>query len=127
MFCSNQKFEITGDYAHKESLRGVLRLLIDSYNFHFAHYKIENGKMYFFSYISDGKGATDIPKADRNVEYLSNLINLYMSSSSWNEGYRFVDCYNGDGSNHEGWRFYIDRYEYYDCLIIEPYYCYYSK
>ena len=131
MFSSNQKLLITGDTDCKEQIENAISLLVNGFDWKPNHYYIgDDGFFHFAStnsqfYVS----VEDIEKEDRNVGYLTKLVELYLESAVYERTLKEMNIPEGyDGSYYSGWRMEVDMSEIgREEIIIKPAKAFYHK
>lgn len=127
MFSSNQIFKVSGD--DDELLKDILKIFIKEFK-RIEGYCICDYGLELHEYAKEND--TIIPEDDRrNLEYIFNIVKLYLSSSHFrklrpiNDSDRVLTY---DGSTHEGWIIELDNKHYTgDKVIIKPYVAFYAK
>lgn len=132
VFCSNQEFLLCGDKRDIRALEKAIDLVCNGFNAQFRYYKIEeDGFLYFYKYLPNKlEGVIEIDKEDMNLEYLLNIVKLYLSSSKYRCTLKYKtinDCLEFDGSSYEGWEIVLDNKTFETKLIIKPFWCFYHK
>lgn len=129
MFSSNQIFSISADCADSKALKETISLILKGFCFSISSYKItDDGKLIFYSFERESDKTYPICKEDVTVEYIVNLVSLYLSSNSYKKAIKdrlFLE--GGDGSIYEGWKCTIDNSTLSEKIVFEPFWCFYHK
>lgn len=131
MFSSNQKLLITGDNDCKEQIENAISLLLNGFDWKPNHYYIsEDGYFHFASTNSQFyPPVEDIEKEDRNVGYLTKLVELYLESAGYERTLKEMNIPEWyDGSYYSGWCMEVDMSEIgSEEIIIKPAKAFYHK
>lgn len=129
MFVSNQELVIVGDNRDDSVLESTVRLLLGGYRFKPKYYNYMNGKLCFYVSPPENKTSHVIDLEDLNVDYIYNLVKLYLSSVQYRIALKstFNEYEGSDGSVKLGWKLNLDNKSISNIIVIEPFYCFYSK
>lgn len=130
MFSSNQILKISGRNKETAILKDSIKLVLEGFSFSFNYYKEKEGTLIFYSYPSkdEMEGMIRIDESNQNVDYLLNLVMLYLSSNGYKKELNkseAEDCW--DGGNSPGWLMEVKPYNVSECIVIRPYWCFYAK
>lgn len=130
MFSSNQVLKVSGSNREIEALKGSIKLILEGFSFRFNYYEEKDGVLMFYAYPQKEKieELIKIDEGNQNIEYLLNLVMLYLSSSAYKKELNKTeaeDCW--DGGNKAGWVIEVKPYNISDCIVIRPYWCFYAK
>lgn len=129
---SGHKIDIVGDNSDTDFLKRSLELLFVA-GYYFQGYRYKNNKLEFINILYEGNGDLkdfiEIDKEDRNIDYILNLVKLYLSSSSYKKALSNIENIwsSCEGSITKGWSLSLDTSKYYEIVTIAPNWCFYGK
>lgn len=130
MFLSNQIFNLSGSIKDNKVLKNVVSLLLNGFDFKPTFYSVKNGELFITSqYQTNDESFNEISRENCNVDYITQMIQLYFYSSEYKERLRTVNSIyeNSDGSTYPGWEINICNSGFIKYIVIKPFWCFYHK